>query len=154
MFIQMALFARQQPHCVHCAQPVDTHTNHVPGPRWAHVHCDFQHRQQQPIQPAEGNPQLRHWQAVMDMLGYSITGDWRDYTATIAERPDHAAWDLPSGPDRAEPHCPWLVVAQTPCPGGDWKATGGYWDGSFTCQHKHIHPAAGRIRQSTRADLW
>lgn len=64
------------------------------------------------------------------------TGPWYEASATRAEYPDREAyWDLPG-------HLPWVVVAQTPCPGATEPAVPAHKAVSYLCRHKHVHTKA------------
>jgi hypothetical protein len=125
--------------CTDCGQPIEPGQNHTTDPV-AHIPCAIGAGRMlaEPRPMGQSNPvtnQLR-------MLGYAITGDWREHSAWHAERPHTAVWDRPD-------HLPYVAVSQTPCPTVDL----GQADpevrlfSGYMCRRGHIHPySADRIR--------
>lgn len=145
--------------CVHCDRPVDITRNHVPDPP-AHPYCAFQVRQEaqraqwRAAQPtSDEERQLRDWLKRFTADGCAVTGPYLgDVAARHAERPRMGGgWDIPEWERPFKlpgPHLPWIEIAQTPCPGGEWMALADgppYYADGFWCGHRHHHPGAGRM---------
>lgn len=140
--------------CVHCLRAIDTSGNYASDPP-AHVYCAFQARPMSATGNAHDD-ELQRWREQLTWLGYVICGG-REFAATTAETPYRVGWDIPAAErtnPAAGPHCGWLVIAETPCPGDpstSWPEPPA--NGAYLCREKHAHPMPWRHPLATTSDL-